>query len=197
MLAAGLGTRMKSRRAKVLHELGGLPLIAHVAKTARNLIRKRFSSWLVIKPKKSKGRHSKRWRAGEFRRSRQNNVGPATRLNRRAACWKTQIRCWWSCHGDMPLIRTETLKKLIGHHRETGAACSILSVEMQNPTGYGRIVRDENGDFQRIVEQRDATAEQRQIREINSGIYCFEAQDLFQALAPRQAGQRTGRVLSD
>src|SRR5262249_6792563 len=85
-------------------------------------------------------------------------------------------------YGDMPLIRAETLKKLIEHHRETDAACSILSVEMQNPTGYGRIVLDEDGSCARIVEQRDATAEQRQIREINSGIYCFEARDLFQAL---------------
>ncbi|HEU4434336.1 MAG TPA: bifunctional UDP-N-acetylglucosamine diphosphorylase/glucosamine-1-phosphate N-acetyltransferase GlmU, partial [Pyrinomonadaceae bacterium] len=66
--------------------------------------------------------------------------------------------------------------------REVGATCSILSVEMQNPTGYGRIVRSEDDSFARIAEQRDATAEQRQIREINSGIYCFDARELFKAL---------------
>src|SRR4029079_9309627 len=85
-------------------------------------------------------------------------------------------------YGDTPFVLTETLQKMIEHHRETGATCSILSVEMQNPTGYGRIVRGEDGSFARIVEQRDATAEQRQIREINSGIYCFDARELFQAL---------------
>jgi bifunctional UDP-N-acetylglucosamine pyrophosphorylase / glucosamine-1-phosphate N-acetyltransferase len=95
-------------------------------------------------------------------------------------------------YGDMPLVRAETLKKLTQHHRETGATCSILSVEMQNPTGYGRIVRNEDGSFARIVEQRDATADQRQIREINSGIYCFEARDLFQALRRVQPANDQG-----
>jgi bifunctional UDP-N-acetylglucosamine pyrophosphorylase/glucosamine-1-phosphate N-acetyltransferase len=84
--------------------------------------------------------------------------------------------------GDVPLIRAETLRKLVAQHRESGAVCTILSVELQNPTGYGRMVRGEDGSFARIVEHKDATPEQRKIREINSGIYCFEAGDLFQAL---------------
>jgi bifunctional UDP-N-acetylglucosamine pyrophosphorylase / glucosamine-1-phosphate N-acetyltransferase len=84
--------------------------------------------------------------------------------------------------GDVPMIRVETLQKLIQHHRSTSAACSILSVRLENPTGYGRIIRDNNGEFRKIVEQRDATEEERQVREINSGIYCFEAKDLYAAL---------------
>jgi len=84
--------------------------------------------------------------------------------------------------GDVPLIRAETLSRLIEHHRATGAACSILGVRLENPTGYGRIIRDEQGNFQKIVEQKDATEEERKVREINSGIYCFEAADLFRAL---------------
>ncbi|HKG80884.1 MAG TPA: bifunctional UDP-N-acetylglucosamine diphosphorylase/glucosamine-1-phosphate N-acetyltransferase GlmU, partial [Pyrinomonadaceae bacterium] len=84
--------------------------------------------------------------------------------------------------GDVPMIHTETLRKFIEHHRNTGATCSILSVRLENPTGYGRIIRDQRGSFGKIVEQRDATDEQRQVKEINSGIYCFEAKDLFHAL---------------
>src|SRR6185503_19109814 len=84
--------------------------------------------------------------------------------------------------GDVPMIRVETLKKLIEYHNDTGATCSILSVRLENPTGYGRIVRDASGAFRKIVEQRDATEEERQVREINSGIYCFEAKELYRAL---------------
>ena len=84
--------------------------------------------------------------------------------------------------GDVPLIKAETLQKLIAQHRASGAACTILAVRLENPTGYGRIIRDANDNFQRIVEQKDATEEERKVREINSGIYCFETTDLFAAL---------------
>ena len=85
--------------------------------------------------------------------------------------------------GDVPMIRAETLGKFVEHHDNAGAACSILSVRLENPTGYGRIIRDESDSFRKIVEHRDATAEQRQVREINSGIYCFEAKSLFAGTA--------------
>jgi bifunctional UDP-N-acetylglucosamine pyrophosphorylase/glucosamine-1-phosphate N-acetyltransferase len=84
--------------------------------------------------------------------------------------------------GDVPLIRAETLRKLIEQHRASAAACTILGVRLENPTGYGRIIRDEQGAFEKIVEQKDASEEERQVREINSGIYCFESGDLFEAL---------------
>jgi bifunctional UDP-N-acetylglucosamine pyrophosphorylase/glucosamine-1-phosphate N-acetyltransferase len=84
--------------------------------------------------------------------------------------------------GDVPMIRVETLQKLIEHHHNSGAACSILSVRLENPTGYGRIIRNESGAFRKIVEQRDASEQERLVREINSGIYCFEAKALFDAL---------------
>jgi bifunctional UDP-N-acetylglucosamine pyrophosphorylase/glucosamine-1-phosphate N-acetyltransferase len=84
--------------------------------------------------------------------------------------------------GDVPLIRTSTLESLVEHHRKSGAECTILSVRLENPTGYGRVVRDDEGSFQKIVEQRDATEEERQIREINVGIYVFDSRKLFDAL---------------
>jgi bifunctional UDP-N-acetylglucosamine pyrophosphorylase/glucosamine-1-phosphate N-acetyltransferase len=84
--------------------------------------------------------------------------------------------------GDVPMIKSETLQKLLAHHRSTNSACSILTVRLENPTGYGRVIRDQHNAFLRIVEQKDANDEERQIKEINSGIYCFDTRKLFKAL---------------
>jgi bifunctional UDP-N-acetylglucosamine pyrophosphorylase / glucosamine-1-phosphate N-acetyltransferase len=182
VLAAGLGTRMKSRRAKVLHELGGLPLITHVVKTARTLDPRTIL--VVVGHQAEEVEKAVLDEVGELAsfvvQAKQRGTGDAVESTR--GLLENSDSLLVLMYGDMPLVRPETLQKLIEHHRSNDAACSILSVELQNPTGYGRIVRDENGVFTRIVEQRDATAEQRAIREINSGIYCFEASDLFQAL---------------
>src|SRR5205085_1787501 len=78
--------------------------------------------------------------------------------------------------GDVPFIRAETLVALVQQHRTHrghGAGCTLMSVRLDDPTGYGRVVRDAEGRFERIVEQRDATPEERQLNEINAGIYCF------------------------
>ena len=182
ILAAGLGTRMKSQRAKVLHELGGLPLITHVVRTANQLDPKTIL--VVVGHQAEEVEKVVLDAVGEKAsfvvQAKQRGTGDAVESTRDLLEHSDSLLV--VLYGDMPLIRTETLKKLVDHHRETGAACSILSVEMPNPTGYGRIVRGEDGSFARIVEQRDATADQRQIREINSGIYCFDARELFQAL---------------
>jgi len=84
--------------------------------------------------------------------------------------------------GDVPMIRLETLNKLVEHHRASGADCTLLSVRLENPTGYGRVIRNEENQFVEIVEQKDATPEQRQTREINAGLYCFDTKKLFAAL---------------
>ena len=88
--------------------------------------------------------------------------------------------------GDVPMIRPETLAALVQHHHRhkgTGAVCTILTVKLDDPSGYGRIVRDAAGNFERIVEQKDASDEERQINEINAGIYCFDSRQLFSALS--------------
>jgi bifunctional UDP-N-acetylglucosamine pyrophosphorylase/glucosamine-1-phosphate N-acetyltransferase len=98
-------------------------------------------------------------------------------------------------YGDLPLVRAETLGALVHQHRThrgRGAACTMLTVRLEDPTGYGRIVRDEDGRFLKIVEQRDATPEERQIKEINAGIYCFETRTLFDALARVQPANAQG-----
>ena len=192
ILAAGLGTRMKSGRAKVLHELGGLPLITYVCRAAQALSPERI--YVVVGHQ-----------ADEVERAVQTEVGDAgafvTQTEQRGtgdAVLAAQSQLGKSdslvlvLSGDVPLIRAATLKNLVDQHRAGEAACSILSVWLENPTGYGRIIRDENEQFARIVEQKDATLEERQIREINSGIYCFDARKLFAALKRVEPSNKQG-----
>ena len=182
VMAAGLGTRMKSRRAKVLHELAGRPLIAHVVRTAASLEPQRI--YVVVGHQAEEVEKAAIAEVGELAaavlQAQQRGTGDAVQSAR--AQLENSDSLLLVLSGDVPLIKAETLQKLIEHHRASGAACTILSVHLENPTGYGRIIRDAHGNFQHIVEQKDATEEERQVREINSGIYCFETADLFAAL---------------
>lgn len=185
ILAAGLGTRMKSKKAKVLHELGGRPLIAHVARKAKELNPARI---LVVVGHQ----------ADDVKNAVRNELGPNAKLatfvtqktqrgtGDAVAAARNELKKDGSTllvlSGDVPLVRTETLKSFIAQHRSMRAVCTILSVKLENPTGYGRIIRNDETNFTGIVEQKDATAEQKLIREINSGIYCFETAELLRAL---------------
>jgi bifunctional UDP-N-acetylglucosamine pyrophosphorylase / glucosamine-1-phosphate N-acetyltransferase len=184
ILAAGLGTRMKSNRAKVLHKLDGRPIISHVCQTALTL---RPNRVIVIV-----GHQADEVRAAieadfdktqfEFVHQReQRGTGDAVMAAKTNLAGENRIVLILS--GDVPLVRPQTLTKLIDAHKSAGAACTILSVRLENPTGYGRIIRDDAGSFAKIVEQKDATEEERQVREINAGIYCFESAKLVAALA--------------
>ena len=173
---------MKSRRAKVLHELGGAPLIAHVVRAAHALEPRSIIT--IVGHQAEEVERAVLAEVGELAsfviQERQRGTGDAVASARRVLEDSDSLVLVLS--GDVPMIRVETLQKLIEHHNNTGAACSILSVRLENPTGYGRIIRDESGGFRKIVEQRDASEDERQVREINSGIYCFEAKSLFDAL---------------
>jgi bifunctional UDP-N-acetylglucosamine pyrophosphorylase/glucosamine-1-phosphate N-acetyltransferase len=182
ILAAGLGTRMKSKRAKVLHELGGSPLIAYVCRTAQSLNPDKI---LVVVGHQAaeveKAVASGVGSTAEFvMQKQQRGTADAVRAARGQLENRDSLLVVLS--GDVPLLKAETLARLIAEHRSSGAACSVLSVRLENPTGYGRIVRDAKDRFSRIVEQRDATDEERKIREINSGIYCFDSNKLWAAL---------------
>lgn len=192
ILAAGLGTRMKSARAKVLHELGGLPLITYVCRTAQSLGPEKI--YVVVGHQ-----------AAEVERAVQTEVGGiaafVTQTEQRGtgdAVMAAQSQLEDSdslvliLSGDVPLIRAATLEGFAGEHRASGAACSILSVRLENPTGYGRIVRDEDDRFVRIVEQKDASPEEQKVKEINSGIYCFDARKLFAALKRVEPSNKQG-----
>ena len=173
-MAAGLGTRM--------HEIGGAPLIAYVVRAAQALDPRAIIT--IVGHQAEEVERAVLAEVGELAsfvvQEKQRGTGDAVESAR--AVLENSDSLVLVLSGDVPMIRVETLQNLIKNHNNTGAACSILSVRLENPTGYGRIIRDNNGEFRKIVEQRDATEEERQVREINSGIYCFEAKDLYAAL---------------
>lgn len=187
ILAAGLGTRMKSKTAKVLHRLGGKPLIAHVCRTAAALSNRPV--YVVVGHQADGVRQAVTDELGEagarfITQREQRGTGDAVMAARDEL--ENADSTLLILSGDVPLIRAETLGALIHQHRthrNRGAACTILTVRLDDPTGYGRIIRDAEGRFLRIVEQKDATAEEKLIHEVNSGIYCFETKALFPALA--------------
>src|SRR5438132_9531736 len=193
ILAAGLGTRMKSRQVKVLHKLGGRPLIAHVCRTAATL--KPHKIYVVVghqagEVQKAAAEVLSNDEGVFVTQAEQHGTGDAVMAARSELHEANSTVLILS--GDVPAVRVETLQALISKHKTENASCTILSVRLENPTGYGRIMRDEVGGFLKILAQRDATDEQSQIREVNAGIYCFEAQQLFAALERVQPANSQG-----
>jgi bifunctional UDP-N-acetylglucosamine pyrophosphorylase/glucosamine-1-phosphate N-acetyltransferase len=188
ILAAGLGTRMRSSTAKVLHRLGGRPLVAHVCRTASALVKGERPVYVVVGHQAEEVKAAVRSELGEggavfVTQTEQRGTGDAVFAARDALGRADSTLLVLS--GDVPLVRAETLGSLVHQHRThrgRGAACTLMAVRLEDPTGYGRVVRDEEGRFQKIVEQKDATPEERQIGEVNAGIYCFETRLLFPAL---------------
>jgi bifunctional UDP-N-acetylglucosamine pyrophosphorylase/glucosamine-1-phosphate N-acetyltransferase len=196
ILAAGLGTRMRSQKAKVLHQLGGRPLITHVCRTATALDPRRIyvvvghqAEAVVQAVSEELGADS----ATFIKQTEQRGTGDAVMAAREALAEAGSTLLILS--GDVPLVRAETLAALVHQHRThrgRGAACTLLTVKLDDPAGYGRIIRDAEGRFEKIVEQRDATPEEKQVNEINAGIYCFDTSALFPALARVQPSNAQG-----
>jgi bifunctional UDP-N-acetylglucosamine pyrophosphorylase/glucosamine-1-phosphate N-acetyltransferase len=187
ILAAGLGTRMRSNLAKVLHRLDGRPLINHVCLTATALAPRKI--YVVIG---HQGEEVKRAVLQELDEDntafvwQKEQLGTGHAVNSAREFLETEDSTLLILSGDVPMIRHDTLAALVQqhhNHRGKGAACTILTVKLDDPKGYGRIVRDDTGFFSHIVEQKDATEEEKQIKEINAGIYCFDTQKLFDALS--------------
>ena len=184
-MAAGLGTRMKSNRAKVLHKLDGRPIVSHVCQTALALAPGKV---LVIVGHQAeevraaieKEFESAKTQIGFVHQREQRGTGDAVMAAQSDLAGSNRTILVLS--GDVPLVRPQTLTKLLAAHQAAGAACTILSVRLENPTGYGRVIREDAGGFAKIVEQKDATDEEQQVREINAGIYCFESAKLIASL---------------
>ena len=197
-MAAGLGTRMKSNHAKVLHQLGGLPLITHVARAARILNPK--SIVVVVGHQAEEVEKVVREELGDLAtfalQAQQKGTGDAVEAAR--ASLEDSDSVLMVLSGDVPMIRSETLSKLLDHHLTTASDCSILTVRLENPTGYGRVIRNSDESFARIVEHKDASDDERQVKEINSGIYCFNTRKLFKALKQvKPANQQGEYYLTD
>jgi bifunctional UDP-N-acetylglucosamine pyrophosphorylase/glucosamine-1-phosphate N-acetyltransferase len=190
ILAAGLGTRMRSGLAKVLHRLDGRPLINYVSRTAAALAPEKI--YVVV------GHQAKDVETAVLNEldpgqavfvEQQQQLGTGDAVNAAREHLADRDSTLLILSGDVPMIRPETLGGLVQHHhrhRGKGAACTILTVKLKDPTGYGRIIRDREGLFEKIVEQKDATEDERQITEINAGIYCFDTRMLFRALTKVQ-----------
>ena len=178
ILAAGKGTRMKSKLPKVLHKVGGRPMVEHVLDAAEaagcrdNVVVIGHGAELV-KPVIGE-------RARLVLQAEQLGTGHAVLQATDALNGFTgtvMILC-----GDTPLLEAEELKKFYAAHAAGGAAATVMSAMLEDPSGYGRILRDEKGDVSGIVEEKDATEAQKKICEINTGNYCVEAPLLFEVL---------------
>lgn len=180
ILAAGLGTRMKSRRAKVLHRAGGMPLIEHVVRTALELVPPGRVTVVVGHQADQVQAAVARYGVRFALQAEQKGTGHAVLAAREAA--RAEEGLVIVLYGDCPLLSAATLRELLRRHRDSGAAATVITTVLEDPTGYGRIVTDAAGRLLAIVEQKAATPEQLQIREINSGIYCFEAELLWRHL---------------
>ena len=178
VLAAGQGTRMKSKLYKVLHSVCGKPMVQHIVDHLNHLMMNEIV--VVVGHGADMVKEQLGDRVQYALQEQQLGTAHAVMMCRDLLQDKTGTTMVLT--GDTPLIREETLAKLIEHHEQTGAAATILTTEVQDATGYGRIVRNSLGTVARIVEHKDATEEERQICEINTGIFCFDNQKLFSAL---------------
>jgi bifunctional UDP-N-acetylglucosamine pyrophosphorylase/glucosamine-1-phosphate N-acetyltransferase len=181
VLAAGGGTRMRSKKAKVLHEIGGRSMVGHVLAAVRGLEPARVVA-VVGHQRDQVGPHIRSLLPDVVLavQDEQRGTGHAVRVAVEAA--GTTSGTVLVAAGDTPLLRGESLRDFAQEHEAAQCAVSVLSGVVDEPFGYGRIVRNHEGDVEAIVEEKDANAEQRGIREISSGILAFDAEFLIEAL---------------
>ena len=178
ILAAGQGTRMKSKLYKVLHPVCGKPMVEHVIDHIGSLDVERIVTVVghgAELVKETLGEKSEYVLQAE-------QLGTAHAVQQAEPILgqlegTTLVVC-----GDTPLIRPETMQALFAHHEAQNAKVTILTAVTETPTGYGRIIRDASGQVSQIVEQKDATMQQQLVKEINTGTYCFDNKALFEAL---------------
>lgn len=178
ILAAGKGTRMKSKLPKVLHKVGGHPMLEHVMDAAEAAGCR--DSVVIIGHGAELVRELVGTRARIALQAEQLGTGHA--VLQAADTLKDFTGTVMILCGDTPLLEAAELQKFYEEHLQSGAAATVMSAIMEEPFGYGRILRDDNGDVAGIVEEKDATAEQKKIKEINTGNYCVEAPLLFEVL---------------
>ncbi|MBM3222385.1 MAG: UDP-N-acetylglucosamine pyrophosphorylase [Candidatus Tectomicrobia bacterium] len=179
IIAAGKGTRMRSPLAKVLHPLAGRPLVAHVLDVAMTLAPQRLI--VVVGHQADAVRHAcMPYGATCVLQEPQLGTGHAVaQAEPLLADFAGDVLV---LYGDVPLLQADTLRSLWATHQQHQAAVTVLTANLETPTGYGRILRDAQAQITRIVEERDASVAEKAVREINSGVYCLQAPFLFAAL---------------
>jgi bifunctional UDP-N-acetylglucosamine pyrophosphorylase/glucosamine-1-phosphate N-acetyltransferase len=194
VLAAGLGTRMRSGRAKVLHELGGQPLVRYPLAILAALDPDRVA--LVVGHQadavRAAAAHAKLKDLRIVLQAEQRGTGHAVACATDAfAGWNGDVLI---LYGDVPMIRRETLEALLATHRQEDADVTLVTMFFQDPTGYGRILRDSKGKVTGIVEERDATESERAITEVNPGLYAVRSEVLFALLAELSPNNAQGEL---
>lgn len=179
IMAAGLGTRMKSSRAKVLHEVLSEPMIRHVVRTVNSI---GFDNIMVIvgHQKEEVMAVLEDYQVSFVVQEEQLGTGHAV------LCAENQLQAIGGTvmilSGDVPLISRDSLQQMLAKHQDKKAPLTIMTTHLQDPTNYGRILRNEQGQLIAIIEEKDATEAQKNIKEINAGIYSAEVPFLFEAL---------------
>lgn len=178
VLAAGQGTRMKSDLYKVLHPVCGKPMVEHVVDHILGIGADKIVTIVghgaemveeTLGAKSEYALQAEQLGTAHAVQQAEDRLGELEGI--------TLVVC-----GDTPLIKSETMQALIAHHSDTKAKATILTAHADDPTGYGRIIRDEQGNVLRNVEHKDASPEERKVTEINTGTYCFDNRALFEAL---------------
>ncbi len=179
IMAAGKGTRMKSDLPKVLHKINNRPMVHYVIDLAKKLQSDKVI--LIIGHKKEMVEEACANNGVSFAvQSPQLGTAHAVQMT------EPQLNDYHGdvliLSGDVPLLTEQTLQNLVDIHRESNASGTLLTSDLEDPTGYGRVVRDEAGFVQKIVEHKDASPDEILLKEINVGIYVFKGPELFQAL---------------
>lgn len=181
ILAAGKGTRMKSDLAKVLHEIHGRSLLGHVLDTAAGLSLERTVIVVGHQASEVRARHAS-YGVESVLQEPQLGTGHAVLVAESLLREEPEETGLLVLYGDVPLLRESTLLELMERHSLEGNGATVLTARLPDPSGYGRILRDDGGRFVRIVEDRDLSPEQRSVNEINSGIYTFRLGLLLKVL---------------
>ncbi len=179
IMAAGKGTRLKSRHPKVLHETGGKPILAHVIATAAKVVPP-TDIFVIVGHEAERVREVVGGSGVNFvLQAEQRGTGHALMVAREALAPYDQVLV---LYGDAPLITADTVHKLCAFHKTQHAAMTLLTAELANPFGYGRVLRKnaKSPEVEAIVEEKAANAAQKKIREINSGLYAFSVPTLYQ-----------------
>src|SRR6266851_5078367 len=180
IMAAGKGTRLKSKHPKVLHEIGGKPILAHVIATAQKVVPAQ-DIFVIIGHEADRVREAVADTGVNFVvQAQQRGTGHALMVAREALSGNKYDQVI-VLSGDAPLITADTIKKLSAFHTNQRATMTLLTADIDDPYGYGRVIRKSRGaEVQAIVEEKSATPHQKKIREINSGFYAFAVSALYE-----------------
>ncbi len=180
ILAAGKGTRMKSDKPKVIHKVAGKGMVVHVVETARKITHDNIYVVVGHKAGDVKREINKYFKVNFAEQKQLIGTGDAVKSSLTGidpAIKDILVLC-----GDVPLIKEDTIKNLIIQHKQNRSLVSVLVIDVDDPNGYGRIILDDYNNLLCIKEEADATFDEKKIKKINTGIYCFDKKFLKSAL---------------